>query len=197
MEKDLDFAPIQKKLNESELRGDFNEFCKRMRLKWYFRNESQNLSKAPVFILKSRWQPPQGHLCCEVFLSQVENELLELPNADIKYSNLSREDWNVIRSLADDRIIIIKKADKGSCIVIWGRNVIVILSKLAKMSNKMFSSLKERGYITEKQLKYFLCEYRKAINFGKLYFLPKIHKRLHNVAGQPVISNCGTPTEKC
>ena len=211
MEKDLDFAPIQKKLNESELRGDFNEFCKRMRLKWYFRNESQNLSKAPVFLLKSRWQPPQGHLCCEVFLSQVENELLELPNADIKYSNLSREDWNVIRSLADDRIIIIKKADKGSRIVIWGRNdylmetekqlsnkkvyqeVIVILSKLAKMSNKMFSSLKERGYITEKQLKYFPCEYRKAINFGKLYFLPNIHKRLHNVPRQPV----STPTEKC
>ena len=88
--------------------------------------------------------------------------MLELPNADIKYSNLSREDWNVIRSLADDIIIIIKKADKGSCIVIWGRNVIVILSKLAKMSNKMFSSLMERGYLTEKQLKYFPCEFRKA-----------------------------------
>ena len=135
MEKDLDFAPIQKKLNESELRGDFNEFCKRMRLKWYFRNESQNLSKAPVFILKSRWQPPQGHLCCEVFLSQVENELLELPNADIKYSNLSREDWNVIRSLADDRIIIIKKADKGSCIVIWGRNDYLMETE-KQLSNK-------------------------------------------------------------
>ena len=133
-----------------------------MRLKWYFRNESRNLSKAPVSIPKSRWQPLQDHLCCEVFLSQVENELLELPNADIKYSNLSREDWNVIRSLADDIIIIIKKADKGSCIVIWGRNVIVILSKLAKMSNKMFSSLMERGYLTEKQLKYFPCEFRKA-----------------------------------
>ena len=66
------------------------------------------------------------------------------------------------------------------------------------MSNKMFSSLKKRvtlqkslkkrGYITEKQLKYFSYEYRKATN---------IHKGLHNVPGQPVISNCGTPTEKC
>ena len=26
-----------------------------------------------------------------------------------------------------------------------------------------------------------------------MYLLPKIHKRLHGV---PVISNCGTPTEK-
>ena len=31
---------------------------------------------------------------------------------------------------------------------------------------------------------------------GKLYLLPKIHKRLSNVPGGPVISNCGTPTEK-
>ena len=36
----------------------------------------------------------------------------------------------------------------------------------------------------------------KSTNFGKLYFLPKIHKKLHNIPGRPVISNCGTPTEK-
>ena len=172
----------------------------------------------PVFNPKSRWQPPQGHHCLEVFLSQVENEFFELAKADIKYSNLSREEWNAIRTLADDRSIIIKKADKGSYVLIWGRNDCLmeagkqlsdkkvyqevsnsenILSKVAEMSNKMFSNLKKRGYITEKQLKYFSYEYRKATNFGKLYFLPKIHKRLHNVPGRPVISNCGTPTEKC
>ena len=108
--------------------------------------------------------------------------MLELPKVDIKYSNLSREEWNAIRSLADDRSIIIKKADKGSCIVIWGRNDYLmeaekqlsdkkvyrevsnsenILSKLAEMSIKMFSNLKKRGYIAEKQLKYFPYEYRK------------------------------------
>ena len=54
----------------------------------------------------------------EVFSSQVQNELFKLPQADIKYSNLSREEWSAIRSLADDRNIIIKKADKGSYIVI-------------------------------------------------------------------------------
>ena len=40
LEKGLYFAPIQNKLNEPELRRDFKEFCRRMRLKWYFRNES-------------------------------------------------------------------------------------------------------------------------------------------------------------
>ena len=48
--------------------------------------------------------------------------MFELPKADIRYSNLSWEEWNAIRSLADDRNIIIKKAAEGLCIIIWGRN---------------------------------------------------------------------------
>ena len=92
LEKGLDFAAIQKKMNEPELRSDFNEFCRRMRLKWNYRDESENFSKVSVFNPKSRWKLPQGDPCFEVFLSQVENELLELPKADIKYSNLSREE---------------------------------------------------------------------------------------------------------
>ena len=52
--------------------------------------------------------------------------MFELPKADIRYSNLSWEEWNAIRSLADDRNIIIKKAAEGSCIIIWGRNEYLI-----------------------------------------------------------------------
>ena len=33
-------------------------------------------------------------------------------------------------------------------------------------------------------------------NLGRLYMLPKIHKRIENVPRRPVISNCGTLTEK-
>ena len=50
--------------------------------------------------------------------------------------------------------------------------------------------------MTEKQLDYYSYKYKKTCNLGKLYLLPKIHKRLYNVPGRPVISNCGTPTEK-
>ena len=99
--------------------------------------------------------------------------MFELPKAYIKYSNLWQEEWNTIRSLADNRNIIFKRADKR--VVIWGRN----------------------DYLMEKQLIYFPYEYRKDTYFGKFYFLPKINKRLHDVPVRPVFSNCDTPTEKC
>ena len=122
-----------------------------------------------------------------------------------------------MRSLADDKSIVIKKADKGSSVVVWDcydyiadaekqlkdKNVYKnvdftkkILQDLAETSNKMFWSLKIKGKIDEKQLKYFTYEYKKTFNLGKLYLLPKIHKRLHDVPGRPVISNFGTSTEK-
>ena len=71
-----------------------------------------------------------------------------------------------------------------------------ILTDLVEKSNTMFKNLRRKGVISEKELKYFSFEYKKATNLGKLYLLPKIHKRLKNVPGRPVISNCGTPTEK-
>ena len=35
--------------------------------------------------------------------------------------NLSKEEWLAMRSLAEDQNIIIKPADKGSCVVVWDR----------------------------------------------------------------------------
>ena len=43
---------FKKKLNEPELRSDFDEFCTRMRLKWHFQHESENFSEVPVLTQK-------------------------------------------------------------------------------------------------------------------------------------------------
>ena len=45
-------------------------------------------------------------------------------------------------------------------------------------------------------MKNFTYEFKKAANLRKFYLFPKIHKRLENVPGKPIISNCGAPTEK-
>ena len=56
------------------------------------------------------------------FLSQVESDLLKAIERTLGYFDLSREECDAIRSLTDDRNIVIKRADKGSCVVIWDRN---------------------------------------------------------------------------
>ena len=123
LEKGLDFAPIQRKVNEPELRQDFDNFCRRMSIEWHFRNEpSDNFSEIPAFSPKSSHKPPLGHLNLgQVFLSQVENELFEITKEPTRYSNLSQEEWRAIRTFAGNRSIVIKKADKGSFIVVSDR----------------------------------------------------------------------------
>ena len=54
LEKSLDYVPIQNKINETELRKDFQEFCRSMRLKWHFRNEPTPYFKEMLLLLLSR-----------------------------------------------------------------------------------------------------------------------------------------------
>ena len=83
-------------------------------------------------------------------------------------------------------LLLSKKTDKGPCVVVWDRNYYVleaekrlsdssvyrdvnnsenILPKLSEASNKMFSSSRRKGFIIEKQLKYFTYEYKKGNEF--------------------------------
>ena len=62
LEKGLDFAPIQNKINEPELRKDFEEFSRRMRIKWYFPNYIlHNFREKPAFTSKPKLKLPKGH----------------------------------------------------------------------------------------------------------------------------------------
>ena len=147
----------------------------------------------------------------------MEKELFEVCKSNVGYSNFSKAEWQCMLLLANDRSIFIKKADKFSCVVVWDREDYIteaskqlndendyksvkfkgkILQDLAEKSNGIFKGLKQKGKITEKQLKYFTIEHNKATSLGKMYLLPKIHKRQYDVPGRPAISNCGTPTEK-
>ena len=109
-------------------------------------------------------------------------------------SNMPKDEWDAIKPLADDRNIVIKKADKGSCMVIWDRNDYLLevdkqikdkkvyrdveynvnnLKDLAEASNEMFNCLRRRGFITEKKLKYFTYEYKKLPTLANFTFYLK------------------------
>ena len=130
---------------------------------------------------------------------------------------MSKLEWELLRSLAGQRSIVIKKADKGSCVVVWDKSNYLmevakqlkdrkvyeevrfsenILTNIVKKSNVIFKNIRRKGVILEKILKHFSFEYKKATNLGKIYLLPKIYERLKNLSCRPVISNCGTPAEE-
>ena len=127
-------------------------------------------------------------LIWKFFLSQIDSDLFKATERSLGYSNLSREEWDAIRSLADDRNIVIKRADKGSCVVIWDRNDYVkeaeiqlsnqnvyksvefkdkILTELVEKSYHFFKSLRTSGTVTEKELQYFTYIYKKQLALVK------------------------------
>ena len=146
LEKGLDFAPLQRKVNE-----------RKIRIKRLFWNEPSD-SEIPAFRPKSSWKPSTRHPNLEVFLSSVEQELFKVIEIPLRYSNLSSEELGAIRSLVDNRSIVIKKADKGSTVVVWERDYYVkeaqkqlrdgkekLLSGLVDKSKSFFKELKTKG----------------------------------------------------
>ena len=159
LEKGSAFAPIQNKVNETELRKDFDEFCRRMRIKWDFSNElSENFSTIPAFRCKSSWKSPTGNLNLEVFLINVKKEMFEDIGTSLRYSNLSIEEWKAMRSLANDRSIVIKKADKDSAVVVWQRNDYI------KEAEKQLGDKSVYQKVNIKES--FLCELVNKSNFS-------------------------------
>ena len=58
--------------------------------------------------------------------------------------------------------------------------------------DRTIEKIRKRGDLKKETIEYFEV---KDPKFGRFYMLPKIQKRLNNVPGTPVISNCGYHTE--
>ena len=52
-------------------------------------------------------------------LSKLENEVFSILPGTPRDYNLSKEKWLAMTGLAEDPHVIIKPADKGSCVVLW------------------------------------------------------------------------------
>ena len=127
-----------------------------------------------------------------------------------KYNNLTREKRGAPFDLKNDKTIVIKGADKGSAVVVWDRDDYIQEAEkqlgdreiyegvsndpqpLIDTIHKAVEKIRKRGDLSADNIKYFIV---KDVRFARFHLLPKIHKRLENVPGRPVISNCGFYTE--
>ena len=114
-------------------------------------------------------------------------------------------------NLADNHNIIWKKADKGSNIVAWDRELYIkeakqqlsdqkyylkldtdITLKYKSKVNTIVQELFDTKQITEKTYLYLM---EGGTRTSVFYMLPKIHKQRDNPPGRPIISSVDCPTE--
>ena len=210
LSKGLKFCPTPRDLDRGKIKTDLEQFGRRLRLRWFFREEERGFETNP-FRPKSTFSPPKDDVAIEVYLSRVEEEILSISEHGKNYSNLTEPEQEALRNLKEDDSIIIKQADKGSGVVVWDRDDYLKeadnhllnetayrecgtdpTSKLLETITACLSNIRERGDIDEQTLDYFMVNNPRM---GRFYLLPKIHKRLSNVPGRPVVSNCSYYTE--
>ena len=209
LSKGLKFIPTPKHINKARIKEKLETYGRKLRLMWHYRNQEREIIINP-FKKKSKFNPKRKDAAIEIYLSRLEEEIFAL-DKKLSYSNLTKQERHALYSLRDDTSIIIKAADKGSGIVVWDREDYLaeartqlkdkdvyqelkgnIVGPLEKIIKSVLRKVRDRKDISDETLDYFLVNNPKL---GRFYLLPKIHKRLYNVPGRPVISNSGYYTE--
>ena len=205
LSKSLKFIPTPKHTNKALIKEELETYGRKLKLMWHYRNEKREITINP-FKQKSKFNPKRKDTDIEIYLSRLEEKIFSLDKR-LSYSNLTKEERQTIYSLRDDTSIIITEADKGSGIVVWDREDYLtegrtqlkdkgiyqelkgnIVGALEKIIKSVLRKVRNRKNISDQTLDYFLVN---NPELGRFYLLLKIHKRLHNVPGKPVISSSG------
>ena len=209
----LTFVPTECRPDKKRLVKEFDEFTRLLRVKFYMANPEEENGYVPhPFKLKTHWQPSKTkNLTLESFIDDTRQAFLKSkPNRKI-HSNLSEADNSALESLGERSDIIIKKADKGSLVIVEDResytkqglehvqnpNVYTPLEgdptpSIVNEINDTLRTLYDMG-LFDRETYNFLVRDPKKVRTQQLYFLTKLHK--NPVAFRPIVSGSSGPTE--
>ena len=174
-------------------------------------NNSTDRFKHPDLKLPSKFSPPKSSMLEHIQEILTDRILKHNPSKN-RPRNISNEEYTILQQLQEMKSIVIKKADKGSNIVILNRED-YIKEAMRQLKNKQFyieckenltmkhhnlvqelvSELFDKEIISEQTYKYLSTGGKRTSVF---YLLPKIHKNLKNPPGRPIVSSIDCPTER-
>ena len=210
--KGLTFSPALSDLDKAKLKDDIEKFKRRMRLKWFFRDEpdSKDLSTTNKFKCKSSWSPSVTDTLLDSYLSVLEKESSAIPVEGKSYSNLSQPEISALRCLKQDRNVVIKGVDKGSAVVAWDRCDYILEANRQLSDSLVYEGVDKDSVVDacssiERRLQELrvddtslegVVQYLSVggSKVGRFYLLTKIHKGVNGVKGRPVRSNHATIT---
>ena len=117
LSKGLGYAPVPAPPDRSNLSEDLLALARRLRIAYRFRNSRRSGNKHP-FKPKSQWIPPKANKMLEDY---IEATIAEEPEERTPKPNLSKNETRILQELGKNRDLVIKKAEKGSCIVVQDR----------------------------------------------------------------------------
>ena len=207
LSKGLGYAPVPAPPDRSNLSEDLLALARRLRIAYRFRNSRRPGNKHP-FKPKSQWIPPKANKMLEDY---IEATIAEEPEEITPKPNLSKNETRILQELGKNRDLVIKKADKGSCIVVQDRSTYISegsshladastykpldsdpTASIAKNIGELVNSMKELGYLDTYTHAYMLPP--EKVRTQRMYFLKKLHKTPHGI--RPIVSGCSGPTER-
>ena len=219
LERGLKFVPTPKDISITPLLTAASQFGRRIKLKYFFRFKPPLSDVRVPFQNKSNWEPPDFKIDNDI-LTSISNftEKIGKLKPQKEKLNLSNFEYLAIKTLKNNKEIIIKKADKGSATVIMNKMDYIqegnrqlnnpnyyrkldspIYPETAiQIDNILKRMLKER-LITKKQYTFLAPPQQPRPRY--FYILPKIHKELEKwpspsmPPGRPIVSDCGSESK--
>ena len=221
LEKGLTFCPSPRYDPDlSIIWRDIKEFQRKLELKKFFHDNNENTFEESVsdppeldpnlqkFTFPSKWKPPIKTSTIESFITGLKSDLLKFKPKKSFRHNLKKEEYAGLRDLQDNKEIVIKKADKGSAVVVMNRKDYLREGYRQLSDDKFYAKLdhdptKEvtskvtaimqdmlhEDLISEKNFMFFT---RREFSEGRFYLLPKIHKK--GTPGRPICSTVSHPS---
>ena len=239
LSKGLSFCPTPWEPDMSAIISNLDQFFRKMRLKAHFHKldmevqnqaklfgnkPSQSVPKTPSQALpksghraiwknfrgKSNFMPPNTEDILESFCKQVRFETLKSPLKPIRWSNMTLLERQGIDDLSKNLELTIKKADKGSAVVVMNTKDYIVEAERQLNQTQSYISLATDPTISVCKDIQVVLDLMKTMNIidnrchkylspadsrpGRFYLLPKIHKK--GVPGRPICSSVNHPTEK-
>ena len=224
LERGITFAPTPGDADIAEIHLEVNKFLRRILLKLHFYDpdpnmQNSNFNQIPPGLVKFRkpstWTPRINDPCVSAFIHNVQKSMSELSPRSRNTHNLSKEERLSLNSLKSKGEIVIKKADKGSSIVVMNRSDYISEAERQLSDTKFYKKLPKDltqehqtdvNNLVEKLLRLeyisepiYHCLLNTKPKTSSLYLLPKIHKITKPgefPKGRPIISANGSPTER-
>ena len=207
LSKGLGFVPTPPIPHPSAIQKDINKFARTLRLKYEFQ---QSKPKKRKFKPQSNYiPPPSTNNCLEDYIYALKIEATKLKPHKTK-NNLSQRQRIALRKLKQRKDIIIKKADKGSTVVIQDRQEYIETGlehlsdrdtynelqedqtkQVAEEVTQAVRSMYQEGHTDKPTAEYLLPP--RMVRTQEMCFLKKIHK--NPPTARPIVSGCAGPTE--